>query len=135
MFSTGIEYGLNRFTGNTNYNTSIDHHHQGKPLLGTPNHSGSFTIQKTTNNSKIQINTKIIGNRIYQYSNIPTDDILPAYFTTNFSWNYKISTTQKFNSYILLKTENIFDTQYQSVFGFPIPGRSYTITITIKDKL
>jgi len=118
-----------------NYNTSLSHDHQGKGILGTPNHSATFNFQKTINNCKLQISTKLIGNRIYRYSNIPTDDILPAYFTTNFSYNYKFPTIKKLNAYILLKTENIFKTQYQSVFGFPVPGRSCTITITVKEKL
>ena len=47
---------------------------------------------------------------------------------------YQISAINKFETNIHLNSENIFDTQYQSIYGFPVPGRSYTLTITIKER-
>jgi len=116
-----------------NYNQSLSHHHQGKELLYSPTHSGSFNLQTQINGSSFKISTKFTGERIYGYS-WPIDDILPYYFTTNVSSAYKFPQTQKFDTYIHFKSENIFDTQYQSVYGFPVPGHSYSITITIKER-
>jgi outer membrane cobalamin receptor len=90
-------------------------------------------IEKLFKQSTIDISTKFVGERIYRYS-WPQDNILPPYFSTNVSYKYQISAINKFETYIHLNSENIFDTQYQSVYGFPVPGRSYTLTITIKER-
>ena len=116
-----------------NYNSSLSHHHSGKSLLYTPTHSASLGIKKLFKQSTFDINTKINGERIYRY-NWPYDNIQPAYLSTNLSYKYQISAINKFETYIHLNSENIFDTQYQSVYGFPVPGRSYTLTITIKER-
>jgi len=115
-----------------NYNLSLGHHHGGKSLLYTPIHSGSSGINKSFKQSTFTISTKFIGNRIASY-NWPQDNILPAYFLTNMSYKHQISPLTKFDLYIHLNSSNIFDTQYQSVYGFPVPGRSYSITMTIKE--
>ncbi|MBT6870132.1 MAG: TonB-dependent receptor [Candidatus Marinimicrobia bacterium] len=116
-----------------NYNRSLSHHHQGKSLLYSPIHSGSIAIQSQINKSTFRLSTIFVGDRIYRY-NWPRDNMLPNYFTTNLSYKYKISKTQKFETYIHLKSDNIFDTQYQSVYGFPVPGNSHSITMTIKER-
>ena len=116
-----------------NYNSSLSYHHSGKPLLYTPINSASLAIQQLFKQSTIDISTKFVGERIYRYS-WPHDNILPPYFSTNVSYKYQISAINKFETYFHLNSENIFDIQYQSVFGFPVPGRSFAITITIKER-
>ena len=111
----------------------IHEQHQGKPLLYSPTHSGSFNLQTHINRSSFKISTQFIGEKIYNYY-WPTDNMLPNYFTTNVSYKYSFTKTQKFETYIHLNSENIFDTQYQSVYGFPVPGHSYSIAITIKER-
>tara|TARA_B110000467_G_C18114035_1_gene364109 strand:- start:149 stop:400 length:252 start_codon:yes stop_codon:yes gene_type:complete len=80
----------------------------------------------------LRLSVKFIGDRIQGYS-WPNDNLLPNYSTTNITYKYKLSNTYKFEKYIHLKSENIFDKQYQSVHGYPVPGHSYSITLTIKE--
>jgi outer membrane cobalamin receptor len=115
-----------------NYNESFSQDHQGKPLLYSPKYSCSFEVQTILNRSTFKMSTKIIGDRVNGY-NWPDDNILPNYFTTHVSYKYNFPLTQKLETDIYLKSENIFDTQYQSVYGFPVPGHSYSITMTIKE--
>ena len=115
-----------------NYNRSLSYNHQGKSLMHSPNHSASFVIQSKINRSMLRLSAKFIGDRIQGYS-WPSDNMLPSYFTTNITYRYKLSNTYQFEKYIHLKFENLFDVQYQSVYGYPVPGYSYSITITIKE--
>ena len=115
-----------------NYNRSLSQNHQGKPLMHSPKHSASFVLQSRINRSMLRLSVKFIGDRIQGYS-WPNDNLLPNYFTTNITYKYKLSNTYKFEKYIHLKSENIFDIQYQSVHGYPVPGHSYSITLTIKE--
>tara|TARA_B110000881_G_scaffold190937_1_gene182509 strand:- start:238 stop:546 length:309 start_codon:yes stop_codon:yes gene_type:complete len=98
----------------------------------SPTHSATFAIQCIINQSILKLSTKFIGDRIQGY-NWPNDDILPSYFTVNVSYKYKLTNTHKFETYIHLKSENILDVQYQSVYGYPVAGHSYSITLTIKE--
>ncbi len=119
------------FNKSQNFNLSLSEHHQGKPLLYTPTHSGTLQLEKQLKHISLLFSSNFVGSRVFRY-NWPEDNKLPGYSTSTLIFNYKVPT---YNSNLILKCENIFDTQYQSVFGFPIPGRSFSLTIIIKDKI
>ena len=58
----------------------------------------------------------------YQY--IELDDYLLANFTTNYKFSDKLS--------FFAKIKNLLDQEYQTMAGFPMPGRSYTAGITLQ---
>lgn len=59
--------------------------------------------------------------------------IIPAYSILNSSINYNFQLF-KFQSSIELLTNNLLDTRFQSVYGYPEPGRSFELQLTINKR-
>lgn len=55
---------------------------------------------------------------------VELDDYLLANFTTNYKFSDKLS--------FFAKIKNLLDQEYQTMAGFPMPGRSYTAGITLQ---
>ena len=129
-FSIEGNYSL---TKTENHNMSLDNIHQGKTILYTPQNSGSFSILGSNNNVKFGYSLQYTGARLYRYSS-PNDNELPGYIQSNVSINKIL---QENNSLVLegaIIIENIFNKQYQTIYGFPNPGRTISLTITINER-
>jgi vitamin B12 transporter len=59
---------------------------------------------------------------------------LPGYSLTNLNLGGKFS-SGGFDSEINLTLENIFNTNYQNIVWYPMPGRAYSLSVIIKLKL
>ncbi len=98
-----------------------------RSLLYTPEKIITTNYTKDFNNFTLSIHGKYTSSRLRQYGAIP----LPSYTTIDVSFikmiHFKNSTLEtKF------EINNINNTQFQSVFGYPNPGRQVLLTFKIK---
>jgi outer membrane cobalamin receptor len=100
----------------------------GRQLPYVPKSMGTFGISFETELGRIDISQIVTGLR---YINSDNSRSLPAYELTNMSITKKI-----LFSYIKLElmcsVNNVFDTDYQLVEGYPMPGRSYKVSINVE---
>ena len=76
---------------------------------------------------QIIIDAHYTGERISTYS-IPNDELLPYYIQTNAAVQYHLSLLEHKLS-IILHINNLLDRQFESINGFPEPGRNFRIGI------
>jgi vitamin B12 transporter len=102
-----------------------------RQLEYVPRHSGTFYSTSTYKNLGISVDGSYTGK---QFTNEEADDILDAYFLLNFAASYKIETGE-FNSLIINgMLNNLLNTDYQSSYGYAMPGINYRISIAYNFK-
>lgn len=123
-FSVNFSHNVSK-----NYDKSLDSLHLGKPLMHTPKYIASFQHSSHYKGYSLSTNWKFTSERIRLYD--LEDLMLPKYHTVDFSFGKSLySKWFKFELQILL--ENVFNEQYQTVFGYPNPGRSISTKLTIE---
>ncbi len=93
-----------------------------KPLLYAPEFIGYAGIVYSPSISQISLNAHYTGKRVSSYGS-PDDDLLPPYILTNATIQYQLPILGNQLS-LLLSINNVLDKQYESINGFPEPGRS-----------
>jgi vitamin B12 transporter len=102
-----------------------------RQLEYVPRHSGTFYSTSTYKNLGISVDGSYTGE---QFTNEEADDILDAYFLLNFAASYKIEIGE-FNSLIINGMfNNLLNTDYQSSYGYAMPGINYRISIAYNFK-
>jgi vitamin B12 transporter len=99
----------------------------GKQLPYVPNSLGTFGLSMETYIGKININQSITSIR---YTNSDNSNSLPAYTLTDVNIAKKIS-LEFVELTLHCAISNIFDTDYQTVEGYPTYGRAYKVGISI----
>lgn len=104
-------------SGSYTYLKAIDEE-TNKQLLRRPTHQGSGSV--TINADKLSISCigTYTGKR-KDSGNVPLDD----YFTADIALQYALTPQLTFNA----KAENITNKNYQQVYGYTMPGRSFYI--------
>lgn len=98
-----------------------------RQLEYVPLHSGNVF----TNSSVGKWDFSIDGNfAAQQYTNEEEVDILPAYFLLNLNVAYKIKINYSNHLRISGALNNLLDVDYQSSFGYAMPGISYRLSVT-----
>ena len=90
-------------------------------------------VRKKLKKGEIGASFTFTGERLYRY-NWPQDNILPSHLLSNLHYLHNINTINFFELDAILTIENLFDTQYQNIYGFPDPGRSITFTLTLNER-
>jgi len=98
-----------------------------KQLPYVPNSLGTFGLSVETYIGKININQSITSLR---YTNSDNSNSLPAYTLTNVNIAKKIP-LHSIQLTLRCAVSNIFDTDYQTVEGYPTYGRAYKVGISI----
>ena len=93
-----------------------------KPLLYAPELIGYAGIVYTSSAIKISLNTHYTGEKVSSYG-YPDDELLPAFIITNAAFQYQIPIFGNHIS-ISLDINNILDKQYETINGYPEPGRA-----------
>jgi iron complex outermembrane receptor protein len=84
-----------------------------------------------TSSSVGKWNFSIDGNfTAKQFTNEEEDDILPAYFLLNLNVAYKIKINYSNHLRVSGALNNLLYTDYQSSFGYAMPGVSYRLSVT-----
>jgi outer membrane cobalamin receptor len=99
-----------------------------KPLLYAPEFIGYAGLIYLSSIFQISLNAHYTGGRISSYS-YPNDELLPSYIQTNATIQYQLPI---FGNQLLLWLDinNILDKQFESITGYPEPGR--TIRLGLK---
>ncbi|MCJ7801624.1 MAG: TonB-dependent receptor [Candidatus Marinimicrobia bacterium] len=93
-----------------------------KPLLYAPEFIGYAGVIYSSSIFQISLNVHYTGERISSYS-YPDDELLPSYIQTNATLQYQLPI---FGNQLLLWLDiyNILDKQFESIDGYPEPGRT-----------
>ena len=107
-------------------------YNRNNALRYAPDYSGFISLSKNFKRISFTLSGYYTGEQIAMYD-FPEDEILPDYiFSSAF-----ISVKQSIFSQIITFTfsiENMFDKQFQTVLGYPEPGRAYNLTFNIHPK-
>jgi vitamin B12 transporter len=121
-FSTGYAY-----TVSTNLQVYSEDQKPtlGKQLIYIPYNNFNFTLRTEFYKYFISYNQVMTG---FRYTSAENDDYVNGFVLGNM---YAGKTIKMGNCeiYLQLKINNIWNTQYQSIAWFPMPGRSYYLTI------
>jgi len=100
------------------------------PIRYAPDWSGFFSLTTTFSQTAVGLTGHYSGKQIVVYD-YPENKSLPNYYTlTTF-----ISTTISFQKREItysIQIENLFDKSYQTILGYPEPGRALYFTLNIK---
>jgi len=118
--------------GNYSYSKSITKESRlsddyiGKQLIYTPLQKANISTVLNYKNLSGNLNWIYTGYRYYSLSN--EDDFLPSYQLVDLSLFKKIDLGD-FNLEAGIKVYNLFDTQYQALRFYAMPGRNFRISI------
>jgi len=112
----------NKLAKNDNDN-SVD-----KQLIYVPFHQFNYNLQAAYQSFSAIYTFSYSGKRF-----ITTDNnwYLPANYLSDISLNKKFKLKNKFNLLLRLKALNIFNQNYQSIAWRPMPGRNYSVSVTL----
>ena len=103
-----------------------------KPLRYSPKKIGTVSFGKKIGNFTISFNTHYSAKMVSMYS-YPENNIIPASTITSCHFS-KIYHYKNFEAIGMLSILNTFDERYESSKGYPEPGRSIEMTLTINQK-
>ena len=104
----------------------------GQPVLRRPKHSGTVQINFTQGRGSIHLNVRVTGDRhdaafigLRRLSdNLPVDiTVNPGYTLVGLSGQYRVHDDLT----LFLRAENLTDTEYESVLGYPGLPRAFVV--------
>ncbi len=99
----------------------------GRQLEYVPLHSGNIYSTTSFKNTDVSIDCKYTDK---QFTNGEEDNILSSYFLLNFSLGHQVKLNNKNKIKIKGMLNNILNTDYQSTYGFAMPGINYRLSLT-----
>jgi vitamin B12 transporter len=123
-----VQYSFTRAT-NQSFYTSGHANEMGKQLMLTPYHQGSATVRASWKNFYLNVVNSYTGR---QFTDSDNSDFfaMAAYDITNVSLS-KPFLLQKLRVTLNGEANNIFNTNYQSRPGYPMPGTNFKLGLTI----
>lgn len=98
-----------------------------RQLEYVPLHSGNVYTTVNYKNTSVSVDCNYQDK---QYTNEENDKILSSYFLLNFSIGQQIKLTDKNRISLRGMLNNILDKDYQSSYGYAMPGINYRISLT-----
>ncbi len=99
----------------------------------TPKHSGSSSFSIEHKRASLNYNI-IFSSYRYKQGEALFENLLQPWNTNDVSFSYSFGKTFSTNYKIILDANNIFNTQYEMVKYYPMPGFNYRITLNISFK-
>jgi len=99
----------------------------GRQLEYVPLHSGNIYSTTSFKNTDVSIDCKYTDK---QFTNGEEDNILSSYFLLNFSLGHQLKLNNNNKIRIKGMLNNILNTDYQSSFGYAMPGINYRLSLT-----
>lgn len=124
--------GLYSFTKSTNESIyeNGNLNELGKQLILTPVHEASVTLHAEWKKYRIRLIYNYTGNQFTDTDN-QIINILPFYNITNLFAGREITLKDHLRFIITAEVNNLFNTEYQSRRGYPMPGINYKAGIQI----
>lgn len=123
-FISGLNYS---FTSAQRIKSKNNTNALNRQLEYVPLHSGNIFTGSSFRNWDFSIDGNFTAQ---QYTNEEKDDILPAYFLLNINAAYKIRINYSNRLRISGALSNVLDTDYQSGYGYAMPGIGYRLSLT-----
>ncbi len=123
---------LSLLKNDTYYHSPDNEDLTSKPLRYSPEYIFSICHSTYFKGVIITSDVKSVSSRIYFYD-YPEDRSMPAYTVYNMGVS-KDFTTKYARIIIGLTVHNLSDIQFQTIHGYPEPGRSFILKTTIKEK-
>lgn len=99
----------------------------GRQMEYVPLHSGNVYSTLTYKNTNFSIDCKYTDQ---QFTNEEDKNILSSYFLLNFSVGHQFKLNDKNRIKIKGLVNNILDADYQSTYGYAMPGVNYRLSLT-----
>ncbi|MDQ2177137.1 TonB-dependent siderophore receptor [Marinifilum sp. D714] len=99
----------------------------GRQMEYVPLHSGNVYSTLTYKNTNLSIDCKYTDE---QFTNEEDKNILSSYFLLNFSVGHQFKLNDKNRIKIKGLVNNILDADYQSTYGYAMPGVNYRLSLT-----
>jgi vitamin B12 transporter len=128
VFNTGITYTFQEAQDVTPLRQGQVSYERQLPY--TPRHSGSFLGGATRGNLSLNYSFIYIGERYNQKANIPVNYVEPWY-THDLALHYLLKLQAK-EIRLSMEVNNLLNQYYEVVANFPMPGRSYRLTLNYK---
>ncbi|WP_346854332.1 TonB-dependent receptor [uncultured Draconibacterium sp.] len=130
LFGRRISSGLNYTYTSAQRKESLNETNAlNRQLEYVPVHAGNFFTSATVNKFEFTIDGSYTDK---QYTDEEVKNILDAFFLLNTSVSYRFKINNKNQIRILGMVNNILNTDYQSSWGYAMPGINYRISLTYK---
>jgi iron complex outermembrane receptor protein len=113
------------FTRSVEINDNTGKILSGYQLIYVPEHKLNTLLRFQTGNLYSDWQINITGRR---YISVDNSQYLPGFMLNDLIAGYKVTSGSK-SADINLKIENIFNTNYQAIAYYPMPGRSYFVSL------
>jgi outer membrane cobalamin receptor len=131
----GYSYRINRTLVKVNLDYSYNRSRnlagsdwQGKQLVYVPESQFNGSLRAGFRNLSGSMTGSFTGKR---YTNVDNSDYLPGYFLINLSAGYSFRAGS--NQFDLnLRADNILNENYEVIAWYPMPGRSFILSVTYK---
>ena len=135
-FDATADLALHPFTLHLNYSFAHavdlsnpdDAKTYGYQIRYTPRHSGGATARWENRWVNLGASAVIVGHR-YAYQQANLDSYMPAYCDLGISADRKIDLRWG-TLRVQVMVQNLLDTQYEVVLGYPMMGRNYRLSLT-----
>lgn len=134
VLRTGFKAGAGGFISRLNSRFHIDYNHivtedrqRQKPLRYVPENSLNLSTEWSKNGWLIAVTARWQDLRIFMY-NYPDDIMSEPFWTADITSSYSLK-ADWLNGVAVFSLTNFTDTRYESVLGYPEPGREYRITL------
>jgi vitamin B12 transporter len=124
-----LQYVFTRSTNESIYD-NLTSNELDQQLTFTPQHEGSATARAHWRKYTVNAIASYTGKQ-YTDGDNTNANALKAYAFVNL-WLSRSITWKHLNASLMGELNNLFDTAYQSRPGYPMPGRNYRLTLTLK---
>jgi|AntRauTorckE6833_2_1112554.scaffolds.fasta_scaffold00592_8 iron complex outermembrane receptor protein len=101
----------------------------GKQLVYIPQHSLQSSINVAYRDYMLDIGHHFTGSR---YTSSDNTSYMPPFSTIDLVVSTDFSLNKKMEGALLMKVNNVTNTNYQVVAWYPMPGRNYEATLSVK---
>ena len=129
LFSADIAYGFQQVLDVTDKNLPG----YKLQLPYTPKHSGSATFSVEYKQALFNYNV-IFSSYRYKQGDAIFENLLQPWATNDVSFSYLLGKKEASNYKIIFEANNIFNTRYEIIKYYPVPGFNYRITLNISFK-
>ncbi len=126
--TSGLNYSYTRSENQVGL-SATDTQTEGKQLPYVPLHNGNMVIKANYHRAWLQARASYTSRRFIALDNEVPPSLDPyALLDMQAGWGFSHG---KSNSQISLDANNLFNTYYEMNKGYAMPGRNFTITLTI----
>jgi iron complex outermembrane receptor protein len=128
LFGLKAISGLNySYTSTERKKSSTSSGAVGRQMEYVPLHSGNIYSTLSLKHTDFTIDCKYTDE---QFTNEEDKNILPSYFLLNFSVGHQFTINNKNRITLKGLVNNILDEDYQSTYGYAMPGLNYRLSLT-----